>query len=255
MHRGMSIVRLAAWSVIGAGHCTLLQATSARAQAPDYLTVLTIPPARVGTCLPLPPARTDSTGAGGTATAHHLVIVSQPAGSRRELTVYTSARGEPLLYAEMTWGFEPPAQGTGVRHRRTHRFARRHSWAAHASYPDYLSAIPHGTYRQRVAARDGREREEEQHAHGAGCGPAGAGRTDGSLAGTALSVSAFARYAAPSATAVGDSIDSPALVVGDIQGAIRSLRQSHRPVLCRVGLHHATGEAVRERLEIPRRLA
>jgi hypothetical protein len=111
MHRQIAIIRLIACCLGGGSGGILLASSGARAQAPDYLSALAVPPPRVGTCLPLP-SHTDSSGA--TISGHHLVIVSQPPGARREVIVFANARGEPLQYAELTTGFEPPAQGTGT---------------------------------------------------------------------------------------------------------------------------------------------
>lgn len=91
----------------------LIASAVARAQTTDYLTVLTLPPTRVGTCMPL---SADSAARNGRSMpAHHIVIVSQPPGARREISVFTSDRGERIGYSELAMRFEPPAQSTGAQ--------------------------------------------------------------------------------------------------------------------------------------------
>src|ERR1700726_2588697 len=52
---------------------------------------------------------------------------------------------------------------------------------------------------------------------------------------------------------VGDLPDPTTLVVGDVYGAVRSLRDSRRPVRCAVRLFHGSREPIGENLE-PRRI-
>lgn len=84
------------------------------AAAQDHLSVLALPPASVGTCLPLQPDAGSSLSASPHTTAHRLVMVSNVPGTRREIVAYADSAGQPLRYAEMVSDFVAPAGGKGV---------------------------------------------------------------------------------------------------------------------------------------------
>jgi hypothetical protein len=114
-HHGQVFAMSAAYERgLAAALAAVLTAASARAQAPDYFAALSIPPTSVGTCTMLPERGDSTLHTKAHAPAHHLVIVSQPPGARREMIVLTDLAGKPIRYVEHISDFEPPARGTSA---------------------------------------------------------------------------------------------------------------------------------------------
>ena len=84
------------------------------AVAQDHLSALALPPASVGTCLPLESGTGPSAATYPHTTAHRLVMVSNIPGTRREIVAFTDSAGQPLRYVEMVSDFVPPAAGSSV---------------------------------------------------------------------------------------------------------------------------------------------
>jgi len=98
----MSVTRLFLIVSCIAAVASSLSTQPLAAQTADYFRPLVVPPTSVGTCLP---TDTSHAAAHGPLTNIHLVMVSPPPGSRREMVVAVDRTGRTVRYSELINGF------------------------------------------------------------------------------------------------------------------------------------------------------